>query len=108
MTQSLWEKRVEHFARCRAHCRQAVNDIYNKRSNGDLQYFASDENNKWLGPTYMEIRFWIQERFRYWQENVQGRCKEDYDKYLRKETDDNGRVHVFPLEAGVSGRQNTQ
>ena len=93
-----WEKKVEHFSRCRAHVYQAVKDIHGKRSNGDLKFFAEDENNTWLGPTYVEIRLWIHEHYRYWLENVGARCREGYNlDHIRKESEENGRVHVFPM-----------
>lgn len=79
MTESDWEKRVEHFARSRAHILQAIHDN--------------------PGMTYMEIRMWIHERKRYWMENVGARCRELYELgYARRETDGTGHVHVYPEE----------
>jgi len=90
MTQSTlnWEKLVEHFARSRAHILQAI--------------------NKQPGMTYMEIRLWIHEHKLYWMENVGARCRELYTLgYARRETGEEGKVHVFPCEAGGSGREHT-
>jgi len=111
MTQSTlnWEKRVAHFAESRAHVCQAVSDIVKKRKS-DADYYRVKRNgaDSFLGPTYVEIRLWIREHKRYEMENVGARCRELYSLgWMRKETEDSGRVHVFPCEAGGSGREHT-
>lgn len=76
---SKWEQKVQHFSRSRAHILQAIHDK--------------------PGMTYVEIRLWIHERYRYWMENVGARCRELYGLgYARKTTDDGGRVHVYAVE----------
>lgn len=76
--QGQWEKRVGQFNRSRAMVSQAIHDK--------------------PGMTYVEIRIWIREHFRFEMENVGARCRELYNlRYARKEVDATGRVHVYPM-----------
>jgi len=77
-----WEKRVEHFSRCRAYVLQAIHALE--------------------GPTYIEIRQWIRENKRFEMENVGARVRElartvsppmAVIKY-----DGSGKVHVYPAD----------
>ena len=92
---SEWEKRVEHFARCRAYVLQAVHGLIKERK----------ENPEWngdLGPTYIDIRAWIREHKRFEMENVGARVRElarsIKPTIVRIEYDSSGRVHVYPIE----------
>lgn len=76
--QSQWQKRVAHFNRSRAMVSQAIHDK--------------------PGMTYVEIRIWIREHFRFEMENVGARCRELYTLgYAEKRVDESGRVHVYPV-----------
>ena len=107
-----YEKRSEHFARCEAIIMQAVNDIYEHRLDGKLNYFAMDRDNTFLGPTYIEIRNWIEVHKRFIMENVGGRCRslarDKRPPWLEIEYDSNRRVHVYPKQEEWKGRTKQQ
>lgn len=82
---STWEKRVEHFARCRAYVLQAVNAE--------------------PGMTYIEIRKWIEEHKRFVMENVGARvrelAREIKPAMVKIVYDEHGKAHVYLIE-GIS------
>jgi len=69
---------------------------------GNLQYYARPDRktrNTHVGPTYVEIRLWIEEEKGFIVENVGARCREMFDSgEMRREEDVKGRVHVYPTE----------
>jgi len=94
----------DRFAHSRAIVRKAVHAITLQRRLGNLQYYADPfrkERNRHVGPTYPEIRLWIQREMEIHVEGVDRRCREMFEKgtgEMRRETDEKGRVHVYPTE----------
>lgn len=93
---------LDRFAHSRAIVRQAVHAIVIQRRLGNLQYYTlptSKERNTHVGPTYPEIRLWITREKMFHVEGVDRRCREMFASgEMRRETDENGRVHVYPKE----------
>jgi len=51
------------------------------------------------GMTYIQIRNYIRWHFNFTMENVGARCRELYlADHAKKEVDDRGRVHVYPMK----------
>ena len=79
---SVFDKRVEHFARCRAYVLQAVT--------------ANP------GMTYIEIREWIREHKRFIMEDIGRRVRElarDLNPaFVEIRYDGGGHAHVYPKE----------
>lgn len=95
---------LERFAHSRAIVRQAVHAIVIQRKLGNLQYYTlptSKERNRHVGPTYPEIRLWITREKGFHVEGIDRRCREMFENgtgEMRREVDENGRVHVYPTE----------
>jgi len=96
--------KLDRFAHSRAIVRKAVHAITLQRRLGNLQYYVDPfrkERNRHVGPTYPEIRLWIQREMEIHVEGVDRRCREMFEKgtgEMRRETDEKGRVHVYPTE----------
>lgn len=99
---SQWQEAVDRFAHSRACVKLAVNTITTQRHMGNLQYYTRPdrtERNTHEGPTYVEIRLWIKREKGFIIENIGARCRELYDNgEMRKETEANGTVHVYPVK----------
>lgn len=95
------EKAIERFSHARACIRQAVHHIINQRRIGNLQYAKNPHikyPNRYIGPTYAEIRMWIQREKNIHIETIARRVLDLVRAgEMRKETDESGRVHVYPI-----------
>lgn len=95
------EQSVDRFAHSRACVRQAVYDITTQRRLGNSQYFADPTKPRTVhvGPTYVEIRIWIEKNKDFIMENVGARCRQLFEfGELRKEEGSDRRVHVYPVK----------
>jgi len=68
-----------------------------------MQYYANPHpkkrRNTHIGPSYPEIRLWIQRELDIHVEAIDRRCRELFDSgEMRREEDVKGRVHVYPTE----------
>jgi len=92
----------DRFAHSRALVRKAVHAIVTQRTCGNMKYYHdpfSKGVNKHVGPTYPEIRLWIQRELEVHVEGIDRRCRELFDSgEMRREEDVKGRVHVYPTE----------
>ena len=97
------QEAIDRFAHSRACVRQAVFDITTQRKLGNSQYYAdpTQPRTEHVGPTYVEIRIWIEKNKEFIMENVGARCRYLFDcGEMRKEVDATGRVHVYPQKQG--------
>ena len=94
------EQAVDRFAHSRALIRKAVHAITTQRRIGNLQYYADPYRkgpNRHVGPSYPEIRLWIQRELDIHVEAIDRRCRELFEfGEMRREEDEKGRVHVYP------------
>lgn len=96
------EQTVDKWEHSRALVRKAVHQITTQRKLGNMNYYFSpfsEGPNTHVGPTYPEIRLWIQKEEDIHVEGVDRRCRELFDAgEFRRETDGKGRIHVYPVK----------
>ena len=96
------QEAIDRFAHSRAYVRKAIHAITTQRRIGNLQYYADPnekKRNRYVGPTYAEIRLWISRELKVTVADVGRRCRDLFDLgEMCKETEPNGRVHVYPME----------